>query len=244
MPTPIIRIFGRGFNFSQDGPGNRLVYHLAGCNFRCPWCSNPECFAPDTRITERSVAELHDEILRSRPMFFSGGGVTFTGGEPTMQFAALRELLVLLKEDNIHTAMECNASHPKLSGLFPLVDFLMADLKHTDSDRHRAVVGAGNEATLANIRAAAKTRQLALRIPLINGFNTDDAAIEGFIRFLAPLERNPKFTVELLPYHEYGRVKWAQHRMEYTVTDGFVHPERLAEIRRRFLSAGIPLIHT
>ena len=51
MPTPIIRIFGQGFNFSQDGPGNRLVYHLAGCNFRCPWCSNPECFAPETRIS-------------------------------------------------------------------------------------------------------------------------------------------------------------------------------------------------
>ena len=72
---------------------------MVGCNFRCPWCSNPECFAADTRTTERSVTDLCDEILRSRPMFFSGGGVTFTGGEPTLQFEALRELLVLLKEE-------------------------------------------------------------------------------------------------------------------------------------------------
>lgn len=244
MNTPTIRYFGRGFNFSQDGPGNRLVYHLVGCNFRCPWCSNPECFVADTRTTERSVTDLCDEILRSRPMFFSGGGVTFTGGEPTLQFEALRELLVLLKEENVHTAMECNASHRRLPELFPYVDFLMTDLKHPDSETHRRVVGVGNEVTLANIRAAATTRQLALRIPLINGFNTDDGAVEGFLRILSPLERNPAFTVELLPYHEYGRVKWEQHHMEYTVKNGFVPPERLEEIRERFHSAGIPLIHT
>lgn len=47
-----LHIFQRGFNFSQDGPGNRLVYHLQGCNLHCPWCSNPEGM---TFAGERSV---------------------------------------------------------------------------------------------------------------------------------------------------------------------------------------------
>ena len=79
-----MRIFQKGFNFSQDGPGNRLVYHLQGCNLRCPWCSNPEglSFQGGEAYT---VDALVDEVLRSRLMFFEGGGVTLTGGEMSLQ---------------------------------------------------------------------------------------------------------------------------------------------------------------
>ena len=58
-----MRIFQRGFNFSQDGPGNRLVYHLQGCNLRCPWCSNPEGLALSGGASV-SVEELLDEARR------------------------------------------------------------------------------------------------------------------------------------------------------------------------------------
>lgn len=58
-----MQIFQKGFNYSQDGPGNRLVYHLTGCNMRCPWCSNPECMetggenlSPKKFIRRRSPA--------------------------------------------------------------------------------------------------------------------------------------------------------------------------------------------
>ena len=244
MPQNQIKYFQKGFNFSQDGPGNRLVYHLYGCNFRCPWCANPECFAADTKVTAQTVEEVANEILRSRPMFFSGGGVTFTGGEPTLQFEALKELLIIIKEQNIHTAIECNASHPRLCELFPYIDHLMMDLKHTSDAAHKAIVDMGNQTVLDNIAAAASTRQLALRIPLVNGYNTDDACIDGFIGFLSTLPQNPLLTVELISYHEYGKVKWQKHGMEYTVQNGFVPPARLAEIRERFRQAGISTIQT
>ena len=55
-----MRIFGKGFNFAQDGPGNRLVYHLSGCNMRCIWCSNPQGFeltAGEDYSTEEIIAE-------------------------------------------------------------------------------------------------------------------------------------------------------------------------------------------
>ncbi len=244
MPNDRIRYFQKGFNFSQDGPGNRLVYHLYGCNFRCPWCSNPECFTADTKVTEQSIDEILAEIQRSRAMFFSGGGVTFTGGEPTVQFDALKVLLIKLKENGIHTAMECNASHPKLGELFPYIDFLMMDLKHPFDLPHKEIMGVGVEIVKQNISHAASSRQLALRIPLINGYNTDEACIDGMIEFLTSLPATKDFTVELIAYHEYGKVKWQQHGMEYRVKDGFVSPTRMAEIKARFLKNGIKTVQT
>ena len=78
-----MRIFGKGFNFGQDGPGNRFVYHLSGCNMRCLWCSNADGLDKSAG-TNYTTDQIIKEVLSCRPMFFSGGGVTFTGGEATL----------------------------------------------------------------------------------------------------------------------------------------------------------------
>ena len=80
-----IRYFQKGFNFSQDGPGNRLVYHLQGCNLRCPWCSNPEGMDFARPAREETPEAVAKAVLSGRPMFFDGGGLTLTGGECTAQ---------------------------------------------------------------------------------------------------------------------------------------------------------------
>ena len=108
-----MKIFQKGFNFDQDGPGNRLVYHLQGCNMRCIWCSNPEGMSLNGG-KEYSVEALLEECLRSRMMFYGGGGVTFTGGEATMQAEELLKLLKGLKAAGIHTAIETNGTSPRL----------------------------------------------------------------------------------------------------------------------------------
>ena len=184
-----------------------------------------------------------EEAARSRPMFFDGGGVTFTGGEATLRFDALKEVLTALKAAGVHTALESNANHPRLPELFPLVDHLMLDIKYPDSAEQLRVCGVTNDVALRNIQLAAG-RQLALRIPLINGYNTSDDCIEEFVRILKELPQGPQMTVELLPYHEYGRVKWEKHGMEYLVRDGYVSTARMNEIRNYFDKAGIPLIKT
>ncbi len=240
----VIRYFGKGFNFSQDGPGNRLVYHLSGCNFRCPWCSNPECFSKNAKVQVQTVDDIISEILRSRAMFFSGGGVTFTGGEPTLQVDSLKTVLAAVREHGIHTAIESNASSSRLPELFSLIDFLMMDLKHTDTAVHERITGVSCKIVLENIVAAAESRQLALRIPLIEGYNTDSTSVDGFINFLTSLKRHKDFTVELLSYHEYGKSKWDNLGMTYTVKDGFVSDDKLIEISARFTDAGIKLIKT
>ena len=104
----IIHIFQKGFNYSQDGPGNRLVYHLSGCNLKCPWCSNPEGMEITKTATTLTVESIVKEALSCKMMFIDGGGVTLTGGEVTCQKDAVTKLLNLLKENGIHTCIETN----------------------------------------------------------------------------------------------------------------------------------------
>lgn len=79
-----IKYFQKGFNYSQDGTGNRLVIHLQGCNLHCPWCSNPEGMSITGGVSAPIEAFIQ-EILSCKRLFFDGGGVTFTGGECTLQ---------------------------------------------------------------------------------------------------------------------------------------------------------------
>lgn len=239
----MLRIFQKGFNFSQDGPGNRLVYHLQGCNLRCPWCSNPEGLSPDGG-TVYTVDAVVEEVLRSRMLFFEGGGVTLTGGEVTVQFEPVRELLTRLHEAGIHTCIETNGICPRLPELFPVLDLLIMDIKHYDPEKHRQVTGASNAVTVDNIRAALEAGQeLALRIPLIGGFNASPEDAEGFVKLLSGLEGT--FTLELLPYHEYGRDKYAMLGLNYLMgPEAKVSPERLREFTAILKAGGLFLIKT
>ncbi len=215
-----IRIFQKGFNYSQDGPGNRLVYHLRGCNMRCPWCANPEGLSAEGMGMD--VQALLDEVLRSRCMFFEGGGVTFTGGEPTLQFDALAYLLGALHRQGIGTCIETNASHPRLPALFGDIDHLILDFKQPFADRHQLLTGVKLEIVAENLRrACAEHPSVLIHIPLINGYNASPEEMEGMAAFLAGLpKRNVR--VEPLWYHEYGKGKWEQLGLPYTVENGFL----------------------
>lgn len=286
----MLRIFGKGFNYSQDGPGNRLVYHLQGCNLHCPWCSNPEGISPDgtlicndhlplqdafcpygairqgvldrakCRDCNLPCANLHTgvlsrsdtvigkdaliaEVLRSRAMFFEGGGVTFTGGEATLQLDALKEIMMELKENGIHIALETNGTHPKLPELFPLIDFLIMDVKHADAQKFTKVIGGGFIHFQNNLQLAAQRDQLALRIPLIHGFNTELHEIEAIGHMIAALH-SLSVTVELLRYHEYGKDKWKQIGLPYTMTNGHVSDEEYRQAQEILRSLGLQLIYT
>ena len=237
--------FQRGFNYSQDGPGNRLVYHLCGCNMRCPWCSNPEGMALTGGAGRvESVASVAASILSARAMFFDGGGVTLTGGEATVQFEATEALLARMHDAGVNTCMETNATHPGLPALFPLLDTLIADFKHPDDAAHRRWTGVGNGQVVANLRAAAAYGlPLQLRVPLIHGVNDDDAALEGFTAFFASVNR-PGLSVEFLRYHEYGKDKWAKLGKKYAMEDAFLPEGRAERFEDACREAGVAVIRT
>ena len=241
----MIRIFQKGFNFSQDGPGNRLVYHLQGCNLRCPWCSNPEGLALEGG-TAYTIDDLVAEVKRSRMMFFDGGGVTLTGGEVTLQFPAVKEFLTRLHQEGISTCIETNGLSPQLSELFPALDFLIMDIKHSDSLKHKEVTGLSNELTISNIKKALEAGQnLALRIPLIGGFNASTEDAQGFADLFQQLQLGDRATVELLTYHEYGKEKYTKLGMEYTVgADAKISRDTLDQFKMILRNAGINIIHT
>lgn len=234
-----MKVLQKGFNYSQDGPGNRLVYHLQGCNFRCKWCSNPESMRPDyDGAKEYSVDFIVDEIMRSRMMFFDGGGVTFTGGEPTLQADELIEVFKAVRAEGVSTAIETNGSSPRLSEISDYVDYLMMDIKQPDDEIHKKFVAHSNKQTLENLKILTEKReQLHLRIPLINGVNTDP---KPFVELFSSVDMS-KAVVEILPYHEYGKCKWTE---EYEITDGFVNAGQLKAFADALKNAGVKLINT
>jgi len=287
-----IKIFQKGFNYSEDGIGNRLVYHLQGCNMRCPWCANPEgmpvipplvlnepqlldsvcpygaiingsldrsfcksCASRDCitihknlgitcKCEEYEIDDLVNEVKSCSPMFFDNGGITLTGGEPTIQFEAVFELLTKLKKAGIHTAMETNGTHRRLSELFVVIDQLMMDFKHYNSEIHKVFTGVSNETIKANMEKAADMRRpLFVRIPLINGFNASVKDIQHFIDFLKSMNTS-LMSFEFLSYHEYGKEKWKQCGAKYEMRDAFVSAETVKAFEQAFAASGLHIIRT
>ncbi len=198
----------------HDGPGIRTAVFLRGCPLRCWWCHNPEAWAgPKGCGQPQSAQELVDQILVDRAFFEeSGGGVTFTGGEPTTQAAFLLEALDLLRAERIHTAIEtCGQFRPALcEPLAERVDLFLFDVKHVDPKSHRCGTGSGNERILANLATLVKlvgTERIVPRVPVIPGFNDGD----GDICAISDLLWDLGFTdeVHLMPYHD-----WARHKHE------------------------------
>ncbi|MBQ4528885.1 MAG: radical SAM protein [Clostridia bacterium] len=233
-----MKIFNKGFNFGQDGPGNRLVYHLQGCNMHCIWCSNPEGMSSNGG-KEYTIKEIISEVLSCKAMFFSGGGVTFTGGEATIWHSELLKILQRLKAENIHTCIETNGTSPHLMALSDFVDYLIMDFKIFDSEESKKYTGIGNEKIKENFESLARSgRQLHIRIPLINGINTHNPVefASYFSRFATD---NTVF--EFLKYHEYGKEKW---KTEYKVNNGFVTDECLNEFVQIFRKHNLKLTIT
>ncbi len=233
-----MQIFGKGFNFSQDGPGNRLVYHLSGCNMKCIWCSNPQGLVASAG-KNYSITDILAECISSKPMFFSGGGVTFTGGEASLQHGELLQLLVLLKENHIHTAIETNGATPQLPELAKYIDYLIMDFKHYDSSLLKKYTGKDNKIIKKNFEYFCREgRQLHVRIPLINHINTEDP--KGFTDYFKK-HNTENVVFEFLAYHEYGKDKWTE---EYLVKDGFITPAIIKKFKDEFNNNNLKILTT
>ena len=216
---------GRIFDIQKysihDGPGIRTIVFLKGCSLRCKWCSNPEGqryemeemeFAGDKKIIGRDVTvrEIIEEIRKDIPYYKrSGGGVTLSGGEATLQPAFARDLLRACKELGIDTAIETAGyqSFEKISILLPYLDHILMDIKHMDSDKHKAFTKQPNGLILDNARKIAEAgADLTIRVPVIFGFNDTVSEISQIAAFAKTLPGVKH--LHLLPYHRMGEDKY------------------------------------
>ena len=243
-----IRVFQKGFNYSQDGPGNRLIYHLFGCNMRCPWCSNPEGLFEGGNHTEISIDEIITEALSCRMIFIDGGGVTLTGGEVTCQKDSVLYLLKKLKENNIHTCIETNASIPCCEEIFNTVDYMIADFKSPDKEMLKDITGADLETIKKNLLYRAKTgKPLLVRVPLVRFFNCNETDAISFADFFEELKKassTDNVSFEILTYHEFGKEKYYKSGKEYTVTDGFVSNDDVNRLLTELKKRNLKVINT
>ncbi len=204
----------------KDGPGLRTSVFLKGCPLRCVWCHNPEsqAAAPQKAVTtgevcgrEMSVVEVMAEVLADRPFYGTEGGVTLTGGEPTMQPDFAVRLAAAAQAVGVRVALDTCGAAPwtTFARLLPSVDLFLYDLKCMDAARHRELTGVGNERILDNLRRLdAAGARLWIRCPLVPGLNDADADLAALRAFIATLRHAEK--VEACPYHALGLEKYAK----------------------------------
>ena len=129
-----------------DGPGLRLVVFLQGCNFRCLYCANPDTIDPKGESKETSPDEILRMAMSQKPFFGKKGGVTFSGGEPTVQAKELIPLFRRLKESGIHICVDTNGSvwNDDVKELLSLADLILLDVKQYNPERHRVLTERSN----------------------------------------------------------------------------------------------------
>ena len=157
----------------------------------CKSCKTKECLHSKKnqgivcKGTSYHIDQIVEEAMDCSPMYFDNGGITLTGGEPTVQFEAVTQLLTKLKKKGIHTAIETNATHPHLDKVLSLIDQPIIDFKHYDSQIHKEYTCVGNETIKRNIAKVSESQQKAIiRVPLIGGFNAGQKDIsDSFVFF-------------------------------------------------------------
>jgi pyruvate formate lyase activating enzyme len=188
-----------------------------------------------------TVDDLVTEIDKDRVFYEqSGGGATFSGGDPLAQPVFLEELLGALRSRGVRTAVDISgfAAAALLERIAARTDLVLFDLKVMDDAKHHELTGVSNAPILENLkRLAANGTEVWVRIPLMAGVNDDDRNIDGTIAFLKTLGKVR--TVGLLPYHSGGTEKARRLGKEPCFKTFEAPPEaRLAEIEAAFRAAG------
>jgi pyruvate formate lyase activating enzyme len=197
--------------------------------------------ARELRGAPWSSAALVDEVARDRPFFeASGGGVTFSGGEPLAQPDFLLACLRACRDAGLHTALDTSGYAPRAVALAAAAaaDLVLFDLKHPDPARHERHTGVPLRVIADNLRALDDAgARLWLRVPVIPGVNDDAAARDGFVALLGTLRR--RYPVWLLPYHETAAAKYVRLGRAYAFAPPVAHAhERVGSLAAALRAAG------
>ncbi|MGR6836615.1 pyruvate formate-lyase-activating protein [Syntrophomonas erecta] len=205
-----------------DGPGIRMVVFLQGCHLRCRYCQNPDTWKTTTNTARKySAAELMPIIRRGQPYFeASGGGLTFSGGEPLLQYRFVKEVFSCCQAENIPTALDSSlyVSHKILREVLPVTDLILADIKHIDPEKSKNLTGSSNELNRHNLELINQQKvPLWVRYVVVPGITDEKEDIRKMAEFVGSLEMVER--IDLLPYHTLGSHKWQLLGLNYTLAD-------------------------
>ena len=244
----------------HDGPGIRTTVFLKGCPLSCWWCHNPEGRSPRPQAMRREgeafareetigkivspatvMAEVEKDVI-----FYddSGGGVTFSGGEPLVQADFLSALLAACRAKEIQTAVDTTgyADPETFARIASKTDLLLFDLKLMDEAQHRKYTGVSNRMILENLKAAVRTApEVMVRFPVIPGINDGEENLRQTAEFVRALDAGTPLGV--LPFHQTADAKYERLGMPNRM-HGIAPPttDRMDAVKGAFEAFGLNVI--
>ena len=203
-----------------DGPGIRFILFMQGCPLRCKYCHNRDTW--DVKGgTEYTTDEIIEQVKKySSYMKFSGGGLTVSGGEATLQPEFLKDLFKKAQENEIHTCLD-TSGFVNIDVIDPVLDYtnlVLLDLKHMVPEKCKDLVGVSIDKTLEFAKHLSdRNIPVWIRHVLVPGITDDIENLELMGKFISTLKNVDR--VELLPYHTLGVHKWENMGFEYELKD-------------------------
>ena len=226
-----VPVCAQGVHGVQNGERHLRYEACTGCG-KCV----EACLTGALRLygQEMEAEEAAMRLLEDRSFYeSSGGGVTFSGGEPLLQPQFLADVMRLLKEKDVHIAVDTCGEVPwaNFEAVLPWTDLFLYDIKHLDSGAHRKGTGTGNERILDNLRRLIQAgAAVEIRTPVIPGYNDDPAHLEAIASLLAELEHISAW--RLLPYHSMAKGKYEALGLAYPMSEtDMPSPARMREIQ-------------
>ena len=201
----------------------------------CTCCG--ECYhvcytkAIDTFDTVYTVDEVFEIVNKDKDYYFaSGGGLTIGGGEPTLQAAFTGELMKKCHDNGIHVALDTCGYTVSEEGrrLLEEADLLLFDIKGVDPEIHKNNTGVSNKIILANLKHLDEIgKDIIIRLPIIPGYTDQQENIRATVQLLSEMKCITR--VDLMEYHQYGVVKYAQLGMDYRLDNSLALRSGLLE---------------
>lgn len=204
---------------THDGPGIRLVVFAQGCQFRCLYCANPDTWDPHGG-REMALDEIVRLAVSQKPFFGKRGGVTISGGEPTLQRVALLQLFKQLHAEGINTALDSNGRllNEEVKALLEETDYLLLDVKHINNEWHQWLTGVSNESVLEVAAWREQTgKTMWLRYVLVPGWTDQPEYLHQLGQHFKDYQCIAK--MEIQPYHRLGVHKWEAMGKPYELNE-------------------------
>ena len=189
-----------------DGPGIRTVVFLSGCKLRCKYCHNPEMWSMgEVNYTPRELAK---RILRNKNYFKRKGGVTFSGGEPLLQSKFIIEVAKILKEEDIHIAIDtAGVGNGDYEEVLKYIDLVILDIKHVNKFHYYDLTGSRIDESLKFIEELNKSeKNVWIRQVIVPGLMDNRDYLKNLSSMIHKIKRVKK--IEFLPYHKLGSDKY------------------------------------